>query len=150
MRRFWSWRTTWTSGTTRSSECIDFFLVFVWRLNCGHLFFIVIDVVGAVPQIIAVVFVGHPTAVFFIIVVVRCTAAATATVSQIVDFVISIRESVLLALLVSSRHARLLSGSVFLRNNGRHTVGEPAAPLMPTTNLCSAYSELVELNALVY
>ena len=60
----------------------------------GRLLFVVVDVVGAVPQVVAVVLVGHPAAVFFVVVVVRRTAATTATaVSEIVDIIISIGES---------------------------------------------------------
>ena len=58
------------------------FLLFLVRRLDGHNFFlIVVDIVGAVPQVVAVVFVGHPSAVFFIIVVVGCAASAATSVS---------------------------------------------------------------------
>jgi hypothetical protein len=50
--------------------------------------------------------VGHPAAVLLIVVIVGGTAAAPIS-AQIVDIVIPIRESELLAQLITSRHARL-------------------------------------------
>src|SRR5262249_32069675 len=54
-----------------------------------RLFLVVVDVVGAVPQVVAFVLVGHPAAVFLFVVVVRrappAAATATTTISQIVD-----------------------------------------------------------------
>src|SRR5215831_5930750 len=98
--------TTWTA-TARSTEGV-FLLLFLRGLDRRRaLLLLVVHVLGGIPQIVAVVLVGHPAAVVLLVVVVRRAAAPSPTVSEIIDVVVSISEPVLLAQLVTSRHACL-------------------------------------------
>jgi hypothetical protein len=67
---------------------------------------VVVRVVRAVPEVVAVVLVGGPAAILFIVVVVGRTAPTA--IAKIIDVVVAIGESELVVHFVTARHHRLL------------------------------------------
>src|SRR5215218_5498176 len=102
----------WTAATrTAGRPCDDeraLFLIIVAVDDRGAqspFFLIVVRVVGTVPEVVAVVLVGRPAPILFIVLVVRRPAAATA-ISKIIDVVVAIGESELVVHFVTARHYR--------------------------------------------
>src|SRR5262249_6097988 len=140
-------RPTWPAGGCAAEDVLLFIVLFGFEGRGTGLLLVLVDVVGAVPQIVAVVLVGHPATVFFVVTIVR--RATTATIPQIVDVSITIGEAILLAQFVTPRHARLLRGCndqrLMLANGRREGCTTYAHSDATLTRRASA-----SFNALVY
>jgi hypothetical protein len=93
-------------GTRHDERAVLLLLVALDDRRPEPFLLIVVRVVGAVPEVVAVVLVGRPATILFIIIVVGRTAPTA--IAKIIDVVVAIGESELVVHLVTARHHRLL------------------------------------------